>query len=105
MEVLIELNQVPPVRVLLQFACATVHRPPSGGVPQENAGQPAADFLRNLVQVHLLSAARWTLDGKAIAVIAVILQQRTNEQRIDGHPNRSAPIRIAAEHAGVGLAR
>ena len=38
-----------------------------------------------------------------VAVVAVVLQQRPDDQRVDRHPDRAAPVRVAAEHAAVGL--
>jgi len=33
------------------------------------------------------------------------VQEGTDDQRIDRHPDRSAPVRVAAEHARVGFRR
>ena len=53
----------------------------------------------------MFSGAGGTFDCEVVAVVGVVLQQRADDERIDGHPDRAAPVRVAAEHAGVGFAR
>src|SRR6266704_960320 len=74
-EVLVEQEHVAPVRVLLKLARPPVDRPPAMAVPQEDAGQPAPDLLRDLIQGHVPPGARWTLDGELVAVVGVVLYQ------------------------------
>src|SRR5215472_17117157 len=104
-KVLVKEQVVAPVRILLELPGSPKHGPPSILVLQEDAGEPARNLVRHLIKRHLTSGAGRTLDGEVVAVIHVILQQGADDQRIDGHPDRPAPVRIAAEHAGVGLRR
>ena len=104
-EVLVEQEVITPVRVLLKFAGRSIERTPPVIVPQKDAGQPTRDFLGNLIQRHVPARARWTFDGEIIPVVAVILQEGPDDQAVDGHPDRSAPVGVAAEHAGIGLRR
>ena len=67
--------------------------------------QPAADLLGDLVERHLTPGARRTLDREVVAVVRVVLEQRPDDQRVDRHPDRPAPVGVAAEHAAVGLRR
>src|SRR5262245_9735411 len=44
-EVLVEQEEIPPMRVLLELPAATEHRAPAGLVPEEDARQPPRDLL------------------------------------------------------------
>src|SRR5215831_5260834 len=104
-KVLVEREVIAPVRILLKLASAPVDWPPAMLVSQKDAGQPARELLGDLIQVHLSARARGTFDGEIIAVVCVILQQAPDDQGVHGHPDRSAPVGVAAKHAGVGLCR
>ena len=53
-EVLVEQDQVAPVRIVLELRRAAVHRPPPVVVAQERRRQPPRDLLRDLEQRHVL---------------------------------------------------
>src|SRR5262245_41351249 len=40
-----------------------------------------------------------------IAVIAVVRQQRADDECVERHPDGAAPVAVAAEHASVGFGR
>ena len=40
-----------------------------------------------------------------VTVIFLVLKQRSNQQRVEGHPDGPPPVRIAAEHARVRFRR
>src|SRR6516165_9440783 len=48
MEVLVEQDEIAPMRILLELPGSPVHRSPAVLVPQEDAGQPARDLLGHL---------------------------------------------------------
>src|SRR4051812_43583357 len=100
-KVLIEREVIAPVRVFLKLAGAPVDRPPARVVPQKDASQPALDLLGDLIQIQVPTGARGTFDREIIAVVGVILQQAPDDQGVYGHPDRPAPVGVAAEHAGV----
>src|SRR5262249_20022160 len=102
-KVLIEQQIIAPARVLLKRAGAPVDRPAATLVPQKDTGQAARELLSDLIQGQVPAGARGTFDREIIAVIGVILQQAPDNQRVDRHPDWSAPVGVAAEHAGVGL--
>src|SRR6058998_1470091 len=102
-EVFVEQEIVAPVRVLLKLARSPVDRPPALAVPQEDAGQPARDLLGDLIEGHLPPGARGTFYGEIIPIVTVVLLQGPDDQAVDGHPDRPAPVGVAAEHAGIGL--
>src|SRR5512145_3297328 len=72
-EILVEQEKVPPVRVLLELPGFPVDRPPATVVPQEDVGQPARNLLGDLVQGHVAPGARGTFHGELLAVIREIL--------------------------------
>src|SRR5215831_4717004 len=55
MEVLVEEHEIAPMRILLEFSGATVNRPPSLAVSQEDSCEPSAQILRHLIQRHQMS--------------------------------------------------
>src|SRR3954462_11739874 len=54
-EVLAELDEIPPVGVLLELPSTAVDRPPALPVPEEDVGEAARDLFRHLVEIHLPS--------------------------------------------------
>jgi acyl-CoA synthetase (NDP forming) len=55
-------------------------------------------------EVHALAAAGRALDGEPIAVVVVIALEGLDDQIVHREPHRAAPVGVAAEQAGVGLA-
>src|SRR5262245_3237771 len=103
MEVLVEEDEITPVRVLLKLLGSTVDRAPAVLVLEKDLGQPLRKLGRYLVKRHVAARASRTLDGERIAIIRVVLQQRANDQSVDGDPDRAAPVGIATEHTAVRL--
>src|SRR5262245_41130568 len=96
-KVLVKQNVVAPVWICLELVRAAVHRPSARLVFHEDSGEPATDNLGYLIQRHVLSRSRGALDLKTVAIVSVVLQQCTDDQRIDRHPDGTAPIRVATE--------
>src|SRR6266481_3784146 len=101
MEVFMEEDQIAPVRIVLELGGPSVNRPPSVGVAQERTGQSAGDFTGHFEQRQVPPRAGRTLNLEFIAVEAIQVQERADEQRIDGHPHGAAPVGIAPEHSGI----
>src|SRR5262249_10581925 len=104
-KVLIEQDQISPVRISLEFLGASVDRAPSIFVTREGADQAPGDFLSDPVQVHHLPRCGRALDLKIVAVILVKLQQRPDDHRVYREPDRASPVRVAAEETGARLCR
>ena len=68
-------------------------------VPQEDGDQTTRDLLSHLVQRHLVPGAGGALDGQRVAVVLVVLQQRPDDEDVGGEPDRTPPVRVAAERA------
>src|SRR5580704_2245488 len=58
----------------------------------------------DLIQGHLSSRTAWAFDREIVAIINVVLQERSNNQSIDGHPDWAAPVGVPPKHAGIRLA-
>jgi hypothetical protein len=91
--------QSAPVWVRLEQMRATEDRTPAVGIPLEDAVQTTSHLLCNFEESHVPSRAGRALHLEAISVIHVVLQQRAQDQRIDRHPDRPAPVGVAAKHA------
>src|SRR5262245_38150807 len=97
MEVLVEQNEIAPVRILLEFPGSSINRTPSLSVAQKDAGQAPAQFLSNLIEGHLLPRTGGTFNFEIIPVKGVIVQQCPDNEAIDGNPDGSTPVGVAAE--------
>jgi len=63
---------------------------------------PVREFVaRHFKQGHPITGTGRALYFEVVAVEAVQVQEAANEQYIDGHPNRSTPVGVAAEHPGI----
>src|SRR5215510_11543143 len=54
-EVLVEQDEVAPVRIALELRGAAVHGPPAIGAAQEDPGQTVRDLVADLPEVHQLA--------------------------------------------------
>src|SRR5262249_10307752 len=97
MEVLVEEDQVLPVRVFLIQSVRPMNRTPAVGSPQENLLRPPREFGGAFPQRHPLPGTGRALYLEFVAQIVVELLQRFDEQKVHREPYRSAPVRIAAE--------
>src|SRR6266545_6064671 len=96
-EVLVEEDEVPPVRVLLELLDASVDRAPPVGVPQEDAGVATGQLGGDIPQGHELPGARGALDLETVAVEMVEPLDRLDQQEVHRYPDRPAPVGVAAE--------
>src|SRR5258706_9501524 len=70
---------------------------------QEKLREALRDFAGDFVDGEKFSRAGRTFDFEIIAVVAVELLERFDEQKVHWHPDRAAPVGVAAEDAGLGL--
>src|SRR5207237_49095 len=104
-EILVEQDQGAPVRVVGPARVIAVAGPASALVGQKNRGQAARQFAGNFMERQRISGAGRALDLEAVAVEVVVAFERLDEEIIDGKPDRSAPVRVAAEEPGARFAR
>src|SRR4030095_7359439 len=70
-KILIEEDQIAPVRIVLELGGPAVHRSSSAGVPQERAGQPAGELLGHIEERHVSPRTGRTLNLEVIAIEAI----------------------------------
>src|SRR6516162_9366766 len=99
MKVLVEQDVVAPVRIGLKLLGTTIDRPSPLLVAAEDTLQAVGNLPAHFEQVHQLARTGGALDPKVIPVVVIELKQSANYQDIDGHPDRTPPVRVAAEHA------
>ena len=75
MEVFVEQDVVPPMRIGLKFLGAAVNRPPADSSRRKDACQPVRNFLGHLEEVHQFARAGRALDLEVVAVVEIELQQ------------------------------
>src|SRR5262252_6197340 len=103
-EVLVEEDQIPPVRILLELADGSVDGPPPRLVAREDADHPVGDVLRHLPQGErrpaLILRGR---HGELRSVSLAQLAQGLEHEEGSGEPHRPAPVGVAALDLGDGL--
>ena len=104
-EVLVEQDVVAPVGIALEFLRATIDGTPAMLVAGEDPGEPVGDLFAHLEQVHHLPGTCGAFDFEVVAVIEIEVPERPDDEQVDRHPDRSPPVGVAAEHAGVRLGR
>jgi hypothetical protein len=72
-------------------------------VAQEGPRQTRRELVRDLLQVEAPARAGRELDLEVVAVEVVVALERFDDQEVDREPHRAAPVRVAAEQAGVRL--
>ena len=66
-------------------------------VLHEDPAQPPAELACDVIEGHELARSGRALDLEVVAVVVVKLLQRLDQQIVRGKPDRSAPVRVAAE--------
>src|SRR3954469_1261738 len=93
-EVLVEKDQIAPVRVLLKSGGAAVQRP-AVVLAQEDQADPPRDLIRHLPERHLLTGAGGALHGERVTKVRVHLPEGLNQQLVDRQPDWAPPIRVS----------
>src|SRR2546427_3350262 len=98
-EVFVQPDKISPVRVGLELGDASVDRSSPIRPAQENTGQTSGEVSRYVPEGRALTRSGRALDLEAGAVEVVELLKGLDQQVVDGKPDRSAPIGVAAEEA------
>ena len=80
-----------------------IHRPAAISATLEHGRQAPRQLLRHLEERHVLTRSGRALHLVVVAIERVQVDQRPDDQDVDRHPDRAAPVGVAAEHAGVRL--
>ena len=104
-EILVKQHEIAPVRIIrvprhiaMTWACAILVR-------QKDTPQPAGKFARYFLKRHHVSGPGRAFDFERVAIKEVITFERFDDQEIDREPDRTAPVRVAAEKVAVPLTR
>ncbi len=68
-EVFVEQDVIPPMRIGLELLRAAVYRTPSTLIAQEDPSEPVGDLLAHVEEVHRLSRPCGTFDLEVVAVV------------------------------------
>src|SRR4051794_20395241 len=64
---------------------------------KESSREAARDFGGNLPEDYVVAGPRRALGFEIVTEVVIKLLERFNQQKIDGQPNRTTPVRISAE--------
>src|SRR5678815_54646 len=102
-EILEEQQVVAEMRVVLQSRILREHRAAAVFVLEKDSRQARAELLGHVVDRDEPARADRALDLEVIAVVVMELLQRFDDEEVDREPDRTAPVRVAAEQSRVGL--
>src|SRR5262249_3860122 len=97
-EVLVEEDVVPPRRIVLKTLDPAEAGAPAVGAADEERDQPFAEVVGDLLQRVLVAGSRRILELELVSEEAGIPRERLDDEEVHGHPDRPAPVRVAAEH-------
>ena len=104
-EVLVEEHVVLPRRVLLQALDPAEARPAPVLADEEERDQAPAQVVDDLAERVLRAGTGGVLHLQLVAEEARVADERLDDEEVDGHPHRPAPVRVPTEHAGRRLGR
>lgn len=104
-KVLVKEEQVPPVRISLEGAIYLESRAKSLAIPAKDIDKPFRDFIRRLPQSHPLASQGRGRNGEAVREVSMDLLQSPYQKIVQGKPDGSAPVGIAAEEPRLGFPR
>src|ERR1035438_6270103 len=96
----VEQNQVLPVRIGVEDVGSACDGTAAVLARRKNAHKATGDFRSHLPQIAFSSGMGGAFHFEIFAEIMVEFLQRFDQQIVPRKPDRSAPIRIAAEQAG-----
>src|SRR5581483_2727575 len=102
-EVLVEADEVPPVRIVAEAPVVPVAGTAPAGVADEQRREATCQLARDLGERHGHARSGRTLDAEIRAVEVVVALERLDQQVVDREPDGSAPIRVPAEEKRVGF--
>src|ERR1700761_5183430 len=104
MEVLVEEDVVAEVGVGLELLVAAKCRAAALGIAGKEADQPGAEVVGDFPEVAVVGATRGVWHLEAVAVEVVEALEAADEHKVDGEPDRAAPVGVAAVHVVVAFA-
>ena len=74
-------------------------------VSKPELDQAIRKLVRDLIQRQVVTRAGRTFDLEIVAVVMMKLLERFDQEIIDRHPDRAAPVGVAAEDVRLRFAR
>ena len=99
-----ERDELVPSRIELKALVWAEHRTPAVGVDKDPY-QPSRDLIRHLIEIQLVARPGRAFDPEPWTEVAVVNPERLDEKVVDRHPDRAAPVGVAAEKARARLRR
>ena len=99
MEVLIKHEIILPVGIALEGLLTSKDWSLAFSIACKNGDEPVRDMLSDLVKIRHLAAAGGEFNLEVFSVITEVDNQGANNHDIDWHPDRTAPVAVAAEQA------
>src|SRR5580704_1456181 len=101
---LVEQDQIAPRGIRCVSRVIAVNGTPTMRVGQEDGDQSSLNFPGHFAERFVLPGSRRALDFQRIAIEVVVALERLDQQMIERKPDRSAPIRVAAEQLRLRIA-
>src|SRR5688572_28082901 len=96
---------IAPMRISLQQRIVAKDWTPAVRAAPENGDEAGGEIVRNAVEWEEVARPCRVLDEKIVAVVAVVLAEGFDQQVVEWEPDRSSPVRVAAEQGGPRLGR
>src|SRR5580700_4124026 len=105
MEVFIEEQQVPPVRIALEKFGAAGNGAAAVFATNENMNEAARNFGSHFPKIGFAPCTSREFDFEVFTIIVVVFLQGFDEEIVHGEPDGAAPVGIAAKNTAGGFSR
>src|SRR2546429_9803370 len=99
-EVLVERNVIAPVRIVLKGRTGAKDRTAALLITQKDVREPPREFFRHLPERQFRAGASRVFYQEIVAIELMVFLKRFDQQKIDGEPDRPAPVGIPPEGPG-----
>ncbi len=103
-KIFVKEHKVAPVRVVGEARVAAMARAAPAGVGEKDAGEARAKFKGDLTEVHHAPRSGGAFDLEAVSIEMVVAFEGLEDEEVYREPDRSTPVRVAAEEASSGFA-
>ncbi len=98
-EILVKEQVVAEMHIALKLRAPAEYRPLAIVLPGEEPGDSLGDLVGDARDGHVVSRSGRAFDLEVVAVIAVKAVERGDDEVVERQPDRTAPVRVAAELA------
>ena len=96
-EILVEQQVIAEIWIPLHARVMAEYRPLALLVLQKDPREPHGELVGHVVDRDERARSRRAFDAKVVTVVVMKLLQRFDDEKIHGHPDRTAPVGVAAE--------